>query len=115
MNPIAKEPVAVAGLAAIITWVAAKYGAKVDPQLASEAAGIVLVIASGFARQLVRPVAKEEAPLTDEEMAHARELLDTRERLATSAPRKGQVSPARTVPPQKNPGPPPPPPGKPAE
>jgi hypothetical protein len=58
MNPIAREPIVVAALAAIISWVAAKYAIKVDPQQASEIAGVVLLIAGGFARQLVTPTAK---------------------------------------------------------
>ncbi len=62
MNPISNEPVAVAAVASILTWIATRYGLKVDPQQASEAAGIVLLVAGAFARQLVRPVAKDPNP-----------------------------------------------------
>jgi hypothetical protein len=58
LNVIAREPVAVAALASIIVWVAAKYGVRVDAQQASEAAGVVLLVAGAFARQLVTPTAK---------------------------------------------------------
>lgn len=64
LNPVAREPVLVAALASIITWALARYGVKVDPQQASEAAGIVLLVAGVFARQLVKPTAKIE-PETD--------------------------------------------------
>ena len=58
MNPIAREPVLIATLASIISWLAAKYAIKVSPEQASEIAGVVLLIAGGFARQLVTPTAK---------------------------------------------------------
>ena len=57
-NPISNEPVLVAALASILTWVATRYGLKVDPQQASEAAGFVLLVGGAFARQLVWPTAK---------------------------------------------------------
>ena len=59
LNVIAREPVAVAAVASIIVWVAAKYGVRVDAQQASEAAGVVLLVAGAFARQLVTPTAKQ--------------------------------------------------------
>jgi len=58
LNVIAREPVLVAALASIIVWIAAKYGVKVDAQQASEAAGVVLLVAGAFARQLVTPTVK---------------------------------------------------------
>jgi hypothetical protein len=60
MNPIAREPVLVVVLAAIITWVGGRQGLKVDPQIATEAAAAVLIIGGVFARQLVRPTAKDD-------------------------------------------------------
>ncbi len=59
MNPVAREPVVVGVLAAVLTWVGARYGVRVDPQQASEAAGVVLLVAAPFVRQLVRPVARD--------------------------------------------------------
>lgn len=58
MNPIAKEPVLTGALASIIVWLAGRYGLNVDPTMASAAAGAVLVIVSGFTRQLVTPTSK---------------------------------------------------------
>lgn len=64
LNPVAREPVAVIVLAAIITWALAHYGVDIDPAKASGAAGVVLLVGGAFARQLVRPVAKDDDPVS---------------------------------------------------
>ncbi len=59
MNPVAHEPVLTALLAAAIAWAAARYGMKVTPDQATVLAGIVAGVAAPYARQLVRPTAKD--------------------------------------------------------
>lgn len=63
LNVVANEPVLVVVAASILTWVGAKYGVKVDQQQASEAAGVVLLVAGALARQLVTPTAKQPPPV----------------------------------------------------
>ncbi len=58
MNPIAREPVLIAALASVVTWLLAKYGINLSPQQASEISGVVLAVTVGFARQAVTPTAK---------------------------------------------------------
>ncbi len=61
LNPVAQEPVLLTAVASAATWALARYGVKVDPQQASEIAGVVLLLGGAFARQLVTPTAKVEA------------------------------------------------------
>jgi hypothetical protein len=61
-SPVANEPVLLATVVSILTWLAGRYGIMLDPGQASAAAGAVLLIGGLFARQLVRPVAKDAAP-----------------------------------------------------
>jgi hypothetical protein len=56
-NPVAREPVMVAALAAAITWLAAYLGLGLTPAEAAAAAGFVLASVVPFVRQLVRPTA----------------------------------------------------------
>jgi hypothetical protein len=74
-NPIAKEPVLIQALATIVVWAATRYGLHVSDEQALRIAGGAFVVLAPFVRQLVRPVAKDEGPLTAEEMAKARALL----------------------------------------
>jgi hypothetical protein len=106
MNPISNEPVLAAVLASVITWIAAKYAVKVDPQQASEAAGVVLLIGGVFARQLVRPVAKDEEPLIAEEIAHARKLLELKAEQSAAKEQKpppSRIADERPQPPPRRP------------
>ena len=82
MNPVAREPILTTVVAALIAWAAARYGFKVSPDQAAALAGAVLVVAGPYARQLVRPVAKDEVPLTAEEMTRARALLAVKDSAA---------------------------------
>ncbi len=58
LNVIAREPVLIAALASVVTWLLAKYGINLSPQQASEISGVVLAVTVGFARQAVTPTAK---------------------------------------------------------
>ena len=60
MNPIAHEPVLTAVVAAVVAWAAARYGFKITPDQSTEIAAVVLALVSPYARQLVRPVAKDD-------------------------------------------------------
>lgn len=61
-NPVASEPVLLAAVASILTWLGARYGISLTPEQASTAAGAVLVVGGVFARQLVRPTVKDQPP-----------------------------------------------------
>jgi len=63
-NPVAREPVMVAALAAAITWLAAYFGLGLTPAEAAAAAGFVLASVVPFVRQLVRPTASPPEPPT---------------------------------------------------
>jgi hypothetical protein len=54
-NPVAREPVVVAALAAAVTWLAAYFGLGLTPAEAAAVAGFVLASVVPFVRQLVRP------------------------------------------------------------
>jgi hypothetical protein len=54
-NPIEREPVMTTAVAAILTFLATRYGLEVTPEQAAGAAGLVLSFLAPFARQLVRP------------------------------------------------------------
>jgi len=63
-NPVAREPVLVAALAAAITWLAAYFGLGLTPAEAAAAAGFVLASVVPFVRQLVRPTTPPPADST---------------------------------------------------
>jgi len=59
MNPVSNEPVLLAAVASVVVWVAARRGLDLTADQASVVAGIVLTLGGVFARQLVRPIAKD--------------------------------------------------------
>lgn len=61
MNPIAKEPVLTAYLAAVVAWLVAKLGFDLTAEQASAIAGAVLTVLVPFVRQLVWPDSKVRA------------------------------------------------------
>jgi uncharacterized protein (DUF697 family) len=94
-NPIANNPVLTQAAAGLVLWLAARYGLRIDDEQALKIAGAAFLVLAPFVRQLVRPVAKDEGPLTDEEMARARALLAVQHDAA-------QVERAVEVPPAGN-------------
>jgi len=61
-NPIEREPVLVAALAAILTFLAGRYGLELTGEQAAGAAAMTLSLLAPFARQLVSPTTPPPPP-----------------------------------------------------
>jgi hypothetical protein len=61
-NPIEREPVVTAALAAALTWLAAYFGLQLEPEQAAATAAFVLFTLVPFVRQLVRPTGTPPQP-----------------------------------------------------
>jgi hypothetical protein len=106
MNPIAKEPVLIQALAAIVVWAATRYGLHIDDEQALKIAGGAFVVLAPFVRQLVTPAAKLEYQVVPGELVelHADPTTTEGYRPADQfhAPLKGNVEvrdPTSTPPP----------------
>ena len=106
MSVVGKEPVIIQLLAGAIAYLAAKYvpGLNLSDEQAFGAAATIWVLLAPFVRQLVTPTAKLEYKV--EPASTGGQIIFDPRKIESG----GQVSPARTVPPQKSAGPPPPPP-----
>lgn len=62
MNPVSREPVLTQALAAVLVWLAARYGLNLSEQEAFQLAGAAVVVLAPFVRQLVTPTAKDAPP-----------------------------------------------------
>lgn len=62
-NPVASEPVLTGAIAAVLTFLAARYGLDLSAEQAAGAAGLLITVLAPFVRQLVRPTVKDE-PVT---------------------------------------------------
>jgi hypothetical protein len=60
MSIVGKEPVIIQALAAIVVWVATRYGLNISDEQALQIAGGAFLVLSPFVRQLVTPTAKLE-------------------------------------------------------
>jgi hypothetical protein len=56
-NPVAREPVLSSVVAAVLMFLAARYGLDLSPEQAASAAGVLIGVLAPFVRQLVTPAA----------------------------------------------------------
>jgi hypothetical protein len=61
-NPVEREPVITTAIAALLTFLAGRYGLELSAEHAAAAAGMVLTFLAPFARQLVRPTGSSVEP-----------------------------------------------------
>jgi hypothetical protein len=65
VSVVGKEPVLIQALAAIVVWLATRYGLHISDEQALQVAGGAFVVLAPFVRQLVVPSVKLAEPETD--------------------------------------------------